>query len=97
MEPLELEPDGGWERLGESEGFGWVLLELLERAGWKVHVRAALGEGVLVSASHPELVDFDLRAEGRSVAEVMAGGLFERCVSYIKLRAPAQLRIPSIH
>ena len=51
------------ERLGDSAGFGELLIELLERNGWRVHRRAAFaGDGVLLIATHPD--GWDVRAGG---------------------------------
>jgi hypothetical protein len=54
------------ERLGNSDAFGEVLLEILVRAGWVVERRRAFaGDGVLVIARHG---DFEFKAAGPSIA-----------------------------
>lgn len=39
------------ERIGDSEGFGWLLIDILERHGWVVEPCTAFaGDGVLLTA-----------------------------------------------
>ena len=68
------------ERLGESGGFEWAVLELLHRAGWKVWVQGRFGgDGVLVIAtqgSGPQVAK-----EGESVAAVLPE-LVHECVQF---------------
>jgi hypothetical protein len=76
--PIEL------ERIGESFEFGWLILELLERAGWLVHVTFAFagqldGEGtrgILVIAAHPD-VGLPVEVTGRTVADCATPLLIE--------------------
>jgi hypothetical protein len=68
---------GNLERLGESDGFGYVILDLLERAGWFVHVTVPFAgqidndgtRGVLVLARHPDLDGIEIAVTGRTVAD----------------------------
>jgi hypothetical protein len=64
------------ERLGDSPGFGYALLEILEAAGWHPAILPAFaGAGVLVSLEARTVVGdrLELKAAGESVAEVMPG------------------------
>jgi hypothetical protein len=68
--------DAELEQLGESDGFGWLILELLERAGWLVHVTTPFAgqldgdgtRGILVVAAHPD-VGLPVEVQGRTVAD----------------------------
>lgn len=76
---------GNLERLGESDGFGWVVLGLLEKAGWRIHVtRPFAGQiddkgtpGILAIARHPDLDGVELTALGRSAADVATPMMIE--------------------
>jgi hypothetical protein len=62
-----------WQRLGESIEFGEVMLELLERHGWRIERRAGFaGEGVLLIATRGDLERHltvaHLSAEGPTIA-----------------------------
>jgi hypothetical protein len=97
------EVDGGeteLEQLGESYAFGWIILELLEKAGWLVHVTAPFagqldGEGtrgVLVIARHPLLDGIELLVSGRTVADcatplLMESGKYIRKIANARERA----------
>lgn len=57
-----------WERLGESIDFGEVLLELLERQGWRIHRQVGFaGARLLLVATRPD-VDHSISGEGPDVA-----------------------------
>jgi hypothetical protein len=91
--PIEL------ERLGESFEFGWLILELLENAGWLVHVTVPFAgqldgkgtRGVMVVARHELLDGVDLRVTGRTVADC-ATPLLVESGKYIRLIASARER-----
>jgi len=70
---------GELERLGDSAPFGWLLLELLELDHWHVHVRAALGDGVIVIGHHPDLPRLEIVEAADTVAHA-APPFFARCV-----------------
>lgn len=73
------------ERLGDSDEWGYVLLELLEQAGWTITRRSAIAEGVLLIATgHGTSVS----AAGETVAAA-AGPLFERVMAGRRWRAVA--------
>lgn len=72
----------GWERIGESDGFGWLILGMLEQAGWRVYVRAGFaGEGVMILGTHPDLAGVEVCESGATVAGA-AVPFFERCVTH---------------
>lgn len=68
---------GELERIGDSDWFGWMLLELLERHGWRIVQRPALGSGLLVIATNAEL-GAEIVVEACSVNDA-APKLVERC------------------
>ena len=81
---------GSMQRLGESFEFGYMLLQLLELAGWQVAITrpfAGVDEtlehaGVLVIA---ERGPFEVRRVGETVAHV-ASDLFQEAMSLPRLR-----------
>jgi hypothetical protein len=88
---------GELERLGNSAAFGYVLLEMLERAGWTSNIRAAFaGDGVIVSLwAHvrPEYQDalgkrLEFTDVGPSLASVICG-LMQQCVEHRRYILPA--------
>lgn len=64
------------ERLGDSEGFAWLLLDVLTIHGWTIVQRPALRYGLLVIATHPGLGEVTVEASNVNGA---APKLFERC------------------
>lgn len=85
---------GELERIGESDGLGWMLLELLERNGWTVHVRPAFAGGILVVGSHPRL-GFEVKCDGPRVADA-AVPFFLECARWLSLSDPQiRLAIPA--
>ena len=75
--PIQPEP---LERLGDSAGFGEMLIELLEHNGWTVHRRGAFaGDGVLLIATHPS--GYDIQAGGTPGGA--AAELFQRAAAIL--------------
>lgn len=73
-----LEADDELQRLGETREFGYLLLELLNHAGWDVVVTAAFaGEGVLVIARGVDGIE--IKRQGAKVADV-AADLFQEAM-----------------
>ena len=67
------------ERLGETGGFGWFILDVLSCNGWSASImRGFAGESVIVELTRPGL-DVPVRAEGKSVAEVAPELLKQAC------------------
>lgn len=85
---------GELERIGDSDWFGWMLLELLERNGWTIVQRPALGSGLLLIATNAEL-GAEVVVEACSVNDA-APKLVERCSlehQMLGSRASVQLTI----
>lgn len=77
------------ERLGASDAFGEVLLDVLERNGWLVHKQQAFaGEGVLVIARKNGL---EFKATGPTIAAA-AVDLFQEATRFIRVPT-TQLRL----
>ena len=76
---------GELEHLGESAGFGSVLIALLEAAGWTVYERPAFGGGVLLTAvGHGTSVGAAAMTKGEA-----SFVLFERVMALKKWRDKA--------
>jgi hypothetical protein len=81
----EASGPGELERIGDSFEFGYVILELLEKAGWFVHVTVPLGgqidgdgtRGVMVLAVHRYADVPPLEVCGRTVADCAAPLMIE--------------------
>jgi hypothetical protein len=87
----EDDPPDDLEQLGDSHAYGWTLLELLDQAGWHVHVTVPLAAqldrdpepGIMVRARHPLLDGVDLVMHGATVAD---------CATPLMLQAGRQIR-----
>jgi hypothetical protein len=93
--------DGGdLERLGETTAYGYLILELLERNGWAVHVRAPFAgaidgdgtPGVVILAAHRFAEIPDLKFTGRTVADC-APQLMIEAGKYVRVIANARARL----
>lgn len=69
---------GDLERLGDSDDFGYALIDILERDGWKIWIRRAFaGDGVMIMGEQNEL-GVTLTASGPRVSDA-AVTFFEQC------------------
>jgi hypothetical protein len=81
----ETAAGGDLERLGESHAWGWTLISMLERQGWLIHVAAPFAgaidgdgtPGIMVVAAHPDVVDYEIKLQGRTVADCATPLLIE--------------------
>lgn len=82
--------DRDLERLGDTPGFGWLLLEILSLNGWTVRVETGFAGQPTVIATHPAL---GLPVERLGRVEDVAVEVFKEAASYRRITSARDMQM----